>query len=62
MSLSLGLLSDYEYVWWLLRGLSQTKQKTKKYIGIQILPPFLHVVVHAQEYVQRPVASLKMMS
>lgn len=42
-----------------LRGLSQTKQKTKNYTGIQILPLFLHVLVRAQEYVQRPVARLK---
>lgn len=50
MSVSLGLLPDYEYV---------TKQN---YTGIHILPLFFIVVVHAQEYVQKPVASLKIMS
>lgn len=66
MSLSLGLLSDYEFVRMVIWGVSlkQIKHKNKNYIGIHILPLFLFVVVHATvvQYVQRPVASLKIMS
>lgn len=61
--LSLGLLSDYEFLWMVIWGvfLKQNKRTNKNYTGIRVLPLFLHVL-HAQEYVQRPIGSLKIMS